>query len=170
MSWYVQLMGETLGPYSGPELRKMAEGKHIDFDTPVARSKDGPWMTAQRIAGLFGPAESVPFQSAPSGRDPAGRDTTRESPAADQHAAHRSAEEPPAVELPDDGSRYKVLTQRDRWFGGRFEVEKLEGAINAYSIRGWRVCGVATAIVTGLAGKREEVVVVMERERVGVAP
>ena len=170
MSWYVQLMGETLGPYSGPELRKMAEGKHIDFDTPVARSKDGPWMTAQRIAGLFGPAESVSYQPAPPGRDAAGRDVLRDAPPADHAAAQRTVEEPPAVELPDDASRYKVLTQRDRWFGGRFEVEKLEAAINAYSTRGWRVCGVATAVVTGLAGKREEVVVVMERERLGVAP
>lgn len=154
MSWYVQLMGETVGPYSGAELKKMADAKRIEFDTAVARSKSGPWMQAQRIAGLFGAVETPAAQAAASRSTAA---VPREEPVPETQSSQ--------PELPDAQSRYKVLTQRDRWFGGRFEVEKLEDAINAYAALGWKICGVATTLVTGLAGKREEVVVVMEREQ-----
>lgn len=155
MAWYVQLMGETAGPYSGAELKKMADGKHIEFDTPVARTREGPWLPARRIAGLFGSVESPSAQEAVE---------TRSASSGPREEAQPGAESA-QPEFPDGQSRYKVLTQRDRWFGGRFEVEKLEDAINAYAAHGWRICGVATTLVTGLAGKREEVVVVMEREQ-----
>ncbi|MBM4022514.1 MAG: DUF4177 domain-containing protein [Planctomycetes bacterium] len=61
------------------------------------------------------------------------------------------------------GQRYKVLTQRDRYFAGKFDPDRLEDAINAYADDGWRVCGMATTLFTSLAGKREEVLVLMER-------
>jgi len=60
--------------------------------------------------------------------------------------------------------QYKVLTQKDKWFSGKFDPEKLEGAINSYASQGWRVCGVATASFPGFGGKRDEMVIVMERE------
>lgn len=31
---------------------------------------------------------------------------------------------------------YKVLTQKDRFFGGKFDPEKLESAINSYASAG----------------------------------
>ena len=40
---------------------------------------------------------------------------------------------------------YKVMTQKDRFFGGKFDPEKLENAINAYAAEGWTVISVATA-------------------------
>ena len=60
--------------------------------------------------------------------------------------------------------QYKVLTQKDKWFSGKFDPEKLEGAINAYAKQGWRFAGCATASMPGLFnGKREEMVIIMER-------
>ena len=50
--------------------------------------------------------------------------------------------------------QYKVLTQKDKWFSGTFDPEKLEGAINSYAAQGWRVCGVATATFPGFGGSR----------------
>ena len=59
---------------------------------------------------------------------------------------------------------YKVLTQKDKWFSGKFDPEKLEGAINAYARQGWRVIGCATASIPGLLhGSREEMVIILER-------
>jgi Domain of unknown function (DUF4177) len=51
---------------------------------------------------------------------------------------------------------YKVLTQKDRFFGGKFDPEKLEKAINSYAAEGWSVVSVATASIPSLTGNREE--------------
>jgi len=34
---------------------------------------------------------------------------------------------------------YKILTQKDKWFGGKFDPLKLEQAINSYAEEGWRI-------------------------------
>jgi hypothetical protein len=60
---------------------------------------------------------------------------------------------------------YKVLTQKDRFFGGKFDPEKLEKAINSYAAQGWSVVSVATASIPSLTGNREEMIVLMEREK-----
>lgn len=61
--------------------------------------------------------------------------------------------------------QYKVLTQKDKWFSGKFDPEKLEGAINAYAKQGWRVVGCATASMPGLFNNnREEMIIIMERD------
>jgi hypothetical protein len=60
---------------------------------------------------------------------------------------------------------YKVLTQKDRFFAGTFDPEKLEKAINSYATEGWTVVSIDTAKFTSLAGSREEMIVVMERDK-----
>jgi Domain of unknown function (DUF4177) len=61
---------------------------------------------------------------------------------------------------------YKVLTQKDKWFSGKFDPERLEQALNAYASQGWRVVAATTAQFPGLfSGNRDEMVVVMEREK-----
>jgi predicted rRNA methylase YqxC with S4 and FtsJ domains len=61
--------------------------------------------------------------------------------------------------------QYKVLTQKDRFFAGKFDPEKLESAINSYASEGWEVVSIATAKIPSLTGNREELIVVMEREK-----
>jgi hypothetical protein len=59
---------------------------------------------------------------------------------------------------------YKVITQKDKWFSGKFDPEKVEGALNSYAKQGWVLKGVATASVPGLmGGQRDEIVIIMER-------
>ena len=61
---------------------------------------------------------------------------------------------------------YKVLTQKDKWFSGKFDPELLEQAINSYAVQGWRVISAATASFPGLfSGNREEMVIIMERDK-----
>lgn len=61
---------------------------------------------------------------------------------------------------------YKILTQKDQWFSGKFDPELLEKAINAYAAQGWRVVSAATASFPGLiTNSREEMVIILERDK-----
>lgn len=61
---------------------------------------------------------------------------------------------------------YKVLTQDDKWFSGKFDPSKLEAALNAYAAEGWRVVTSATGEVFGvLQRRRVELIIVLEREK-----
>ncbi len=59
---------------------------------------------------------------------------------------------------------YKVLTQKDRFFGKKFDPVKLEGALNSYANEGWQVKIGATAEFPGWGGKREELIIILERD------
>jgi Domain of unknown function (DUF4177) len=59
---------------------------------------------------------------------------------------------------------YKVLTQKDKWFSGKFDPTKLEQALNAYAQQGWSLVATATADVPGFGANRQEFVAVLERE------
>ena len=59
--------------------------------------------------------------------------------------------------------QYKVLTQKDKWFSGKFNPETLESAINAE--QGWRVISCATADFPAVFGAaRQEMVIILERD------
>lgn len=61
--------------------------------------------------------------------------------------------------------QYKVLTQKDKWFSGKFDPERLEEAVNSYAQQGWKVKSAFTAEIPGLMGqKREEAIFILERE------
>ena len=59
---------------------------------------------------------------------------------------------------------YKVLTQKDKWFSGKFDPAALEQAINSYAQQGWVVKTSVTAQVPGFGGAREECLVILERD------
>jgi len=60
--------------------------------------------------------------------------------------------------------QYKVLSQKDKWFSGKFDPVVLEQAMNAYAAQGWRVIGCATADIPGFGSTRQEFVTILERE------
>lgn len=55
---------------------------------------------------------------------------------------------------------YKVMTQKDKWFSGKFDPIKLEEALNSYAQQGWVLVSCATA---DIGGSRQEFVAVLER-------
>ena len=61
--------------------------------------------------------------------------------------------------------QYKVLTQKDRFFSGKFSPEKLQTVINDFAEDGWRVVSVTSADFPGMMQHRNEIVVVLEKER-----
>jgi hypothetical protein len=60
--------------------------------------------------------------------------------------------------------QYKLLTQKDKWFDGKFDLGKLEEALNHYARQGWVVRAMSTPHVMGFTGvTKEEIVVLLER-------
>jgi len=55
---------------------------------------------------------------------------------------------------------YKVLTQKDKWFSGKFDPDQLEKALNAYAEQGWVLKCVTTAEV---GAARDEIIMILER-------
>jgi len=65
---------------------------------------------------------------------------------------------------PAGTKEYKLMTQRDKWFEGKFELPRMEEAINYYAKQGWTVRSLTSTQVTGFSGgPREELVVLFER-------
>ena len=60
---------------------------------------------------------------------------------------------------------YKVLSQKDKFMSGKFDPELLEKAINAYAEQGWSVVSMATATIPSFTGSREEMIVILERDK-----
>jgi hypothetical protein len=60
---------------------------------------------------------------------------------------------------------YKILTQKDKWFSGKFDPEKLEQALNSYAQQGWRVVASATAQIPSMIKTREEMITILERDK-----
>lgn len=60
--------------------------------------------------------------------------------------------------------KYKILSQKDKWFSGKFDPQKLEDALNAYADQGWKLKAAATADIASFGGSRQEFIAIMERE------
>jgi hypothetical protein len=59
---------------------------------------------------------------------------------------------------------YKVLTERDSKFLGRFDPESLETVLNAYAKDGWRV--VSGFLATSVwKSSKTDIVVILERDK-----
>lgn len=56
--------------------------------------------------------------------------------------------------------QYKVLTQKGKWFSGKFDPQRLEEAINSYAKQGWSVKTAFSAVTLS----REDAVIILERD------
>ena len=67
-----------------------------------------------------------------------------------------------AVGSPAAGLReYKLLTPKDKYFDGKFELNRLEDALNHYGRQGWVVKAMSTPHIKGFSGGPEETIVVL---------
>jgi hypothetical protein len=83
-------------------------------------------------------------------------------------APDRSAESSSAfiAATPATGSvkQYKILTTKDKFFDNKFDLNRLEEALNHYAREGWVAKGISTPQVKGFTGVfAEELVVLLER-------
>jgi hypothetical protein len=58
---------------------------------------------------------------------------------------------------------YKVLTQQDRRWSGKFTPENLEGALNTYASEGWRVVG-TVPVASPWSMSTSQIMILLERE------
>ena len=60
---------------------------------------------------------------------------------------------------------YKVLTQKDRYFGSKFDPQRIEEALNAYAQEGWVLKVGTTNDFPGFGAKRNELILILERDK-----
>lgn len=60
---------------------------------------------------------------------------------------------------------YKVLSQKDKWYSGKFDPDMLEKALNDYARMGYQVICSSTATIQGFTGAREEMIIILERDK-----
>lgn len=62
--------------------------------------------------------------------------------------------------------KYKVLTQKDKWFSGKFDPVVLEAALNELAADGWRVVSMASASREGVltGGGKDELLILLEKD------
>ena len=58
---------------------------------------------------------------------------------------------------------YKVLTQQDRRWSGKFSPENLEHTLNSYAAEGWRVVS-SFAVASPWTFSTSQVMILLERE------
>ncbi len=90
------------------------------------------------------------------------------SPASPAEAVAQAAEASSAfiAASPPTGpfKQYKILTTKDRFFDGKFDLARLEEALNHYAREGWVAKGISTPQIKGFTGVfAEELVVLLER-------
>ncbi len=62
---------------------------------------------------------------------------------------------------------YKVLTDKEGFFGNNFDTQKIETVLNGYAEQGWELKAVGRNEFPGFGGKRDEIVIFLEREKAG---
>ncbi|MFO0909408.1 MAG: hypothetical protein U0794_13830 [Isosphaeraceae bacterium] len=62
-----------------------------------------------------------------------------------------------------DHKHYKLVTPKDKYFEGKFELDKLEEYLNLLARQGWVVRGMATPHVNIFGSEKEQLVVLLER-------
>lgn len=61
--------------------------------------------------------------------------------------------------------QYKILTQKDSLFSGKFNAQVLETALNTYAAEGWHLVTCTTVdIPIPFSGKRQEFFAVLEKD------
>ncbi len=79
-------------------------------------------------------------------------------------AATPPGEEPIPATAAASRREYKLLTQKDKFFEGKFDLARLEDALNHYAHEGWIARSMVTPQVKGFSGtSQEEIVVLLER-------
>ncbi len=127
--------------------------------SPAAMAAAGPSAAVEahgiEVEGLDASSWAVPTETAMALK------------AETDHAAHAHAPEPQAAPTfvavaPPAGAReYKILTPRDKFFDGKFDLSRLEEALNHFSRQGWVAKSMLTPHIKGFTGALEETIVVL---------
>jgi hypothetical protein len=145
--WYYVHNGQMAGPLTADQLRQDALAGKVTNRDHVRCGRNGTWLSASTVKGLFDPAPKPPVAPRPPS-------------IAVRHSPTTAATSTTPTQL-----SYKVLTQKDKWLSRKFDPASLERALNAYGQQGWRVRAGDTASFPGfLSSHREELITILERD------
>jgi hypothetical protein len=76
-------------------------------------------------------------------------------------SAEGSSASAPSPRSPGETREYKLLTSKDKMFDNRFDLARLEEAINQHARQGWVVRSMSNPHVKGFSGAAEETIVIL---------
>lgn len=122
-NWYIQIMGETLGPLSAAELQAKATEHQIESDTLVRKGPEGEWLLASKVKGLL--PETGPLPPQPENPKGSGTADEAESVAADVLGYERQSKQDRRTQ---EKQERQPVTQVDNALRRRWEtaVEKVQ--------------------------------------------
>ena len=126
----------------------------------VATASTGPSAAVEaqgiEVEGLDASSWTVPTEVGMPSRPKPTTPHTPPRPAVAPHRPRLSRSPRPA------GTReYKILTPRDKIFDGRFDLARLEEALNHFSRQGWVAKSMLTPHIKGFTGALEETIIVL---------
>ena len=125
----------------------------------VPRRAAGPSAAVEaqgiEVEGLDASSWAVPSETSIAQKAPA-----------DQAAKAPETPAPSSAFIPVDAApagvrEYKLLTPRDKFFDGRFDLARLEEALNHFGRQGWVAKSMLAPHVKGFSGALEETIVVL---------
>ncbi len=148
----------------------------LSFQVSPPSTKTAGATAASGAAAMAGPSAAVEVQGIEvEGLDASSWALSTEAAAVLKVESDRAAEVPQAPVAPPPPSssfvpvsptpagtrEYKLLTPRDKIFDGRFDLSRLEEALNHFAREGWVAKSMLTPHVKGFSGVLEETIVVL---------
>jgi hypothetical protein len=161
----------------GARIKCRKCGLSFTVAAPVAKGVAGSSASAPSSGGVTGPtAVAEPLQGGieVEGLDASAWALPTETAAILKAAEAASAATADPVSRSEVGSafvaadpapaaarEYKLLTPRDKIFDGKFDLVRLEEALNHFARQGWTAKTMLTPHVKGFTGAMEEVIIVL---------
>lgn len=95
MAWFVQLNGKVFGPLNNSQMVQLASAGKIATTTDVSQQRDGPWVPATRIKGLFDQGNAKASPTGDSVAQPQSLASTNSAPGTELPATDTSPSSPP---------------------------------------------------------------------------
>lgn len=146
-----------------PPAGKAAVGAGVGAEAAAHASSAGPSAAVEahgiEVEGLDASAWALPTEAAHAIAAAQAEAPSRPTATAAVH--HADPAPVPAIPTAAAAREYKLLTSRDRYFDGKFEIARMEEALNHFARQGWVAKGIATPHLKGFTGALEEVIVVL---------
>jgi Domain of unknown function (DUF4177) len=166
--FYGEPGGEVRGPLDLGVLDVAVKSGRLSSAVMLSETGREPWAPLQLV-----------LRSGPGSFHMVALEAKRQAEQEKIRAADLIADESPAalppvmkpmsemtLNPPQTGKRYKVVTQKDKWFSGKFDPVLLEGLLNDLARDGWRVVSMVSASREGVltGGGKDELIVLLEND------
>ena len=155
--YYGEPGGEVKGPLDIKAIGTAVRFERLTKDVMLSRDGAAPWVPWKIWEKIGDVAFDPDRPETKEAFEKINREEEREALGNSNHAGGKRHVE------------YKVLTQKDKWFSGKFDPVILEKVLNQLASQGWRVVSMASASREGLlgGGGKDELIILLERQGAG---